>query len=123
MDIIKHEKVDSNLAIFHLIDKVGRVWQTISKDEKEAFNNWAEGENSFTFIVHNNRPEILTNDYLIESLNIKRSAIVVIQMMKEILDTDAKREDFYAKTLGYNATSKIGCTLINRVLFQIKKTV
>jgi hypothetical protein len=123
MDIVKHEEVDSDLTIFHLTDEVGRVWQTVGTDEKDAAQNWAEGEDVSTFIIKDIKPEKVTLDYLIKSLNIKRSAIIVIQLMNEVLNSDSLREEFYTMTLGYNAAGKIGCKMICRVLFQMKKTV
>lgn len=123
MKIVKHEVLRNDLAIFHLTDEVGRVWQTVGTDEKDAAQNWAEGEDVSTFIIKDIKPERVTLDYLIKSLHIKRSAMIVIQMMNEILSSDSLREEFYTSTLGYNAAGKIGCKMITRVLFQMKKTV
>ncbi|WP_405168539.1 hypothetical protein [Paenibacillus sp. FSL H3-0286] len=121
MNIIKHEELCKGIHIFNLTDEVGRVWQTVGTDEKDAKKTWAEGEDVCTFIVRDVKPDTLTVDYLIKSLNIKRNAIIVIQLMHEILNTDAKREEFYAETLGYNAAGKMGCKLISKVLFRMKK--
>lgn len=121
MNIIKHEELCKGGYIFHLTDEVGRVWQTVGTDEKNATKTWAEGEDVCTFIVRDVKPATLTVDYLIKSLNIKHSAIIVIQMMHETLNTETLREKFYAETLGYNATGKMGCKLISKVLFRMKK--
>lgn len=123
MKIVKHDVLLNDLIIFHLTDKVGRVWQTVGIDEKDAVKNWAEGEDVSTFIIKDSKPKTVSIDYLIESLNIKPTALIVIQTMNEVLSSDCLRGEFYAKTLGYNASGKMGCKMIVRVLFKMKKTV
>ncbi|QSF43295.1 hypothetical protein [Paenibacillus tianjinensis] len=120
-NIVKHEKIFEGVNIFHLTDKVGRIWQTIGRDEKDAVNVWSQGEDTFTFIVRDIKPETLSVEFLIKSLNIPRSAIIVVTLMHEVLNTSEKREEFYAETLGFNAKCKYGSKDISKVLFKMKK--